>query len=63
MKLIACVLLIYSAATLAALGVLVSQSTRTIAGQLMTVCTYNVLGDMVETIQRLGSVCAPSINI
>ena len=49
---------------LAAMGVLVSSSTRVIAGKTYWVCTYNVAGNMIEKMIPLtNGPCPPTINV
>lgn len=48
----------------AALGVLVSSSTKTVGGQLYWSCIYDVLGTRVEQLIPLSAgPCPPTINM
>jgi len=63
MKRLAVLLFLVATPALAVMGMLVSQSTQSIGGQLYTVCNYNVGGTIVSRMIAGPAVCPPSINM
>lgn len=64
MKRLAVLLLLVALPAFAALGILVSSSTRQVGGQMYWSCIYDVMGSRVEQLIPLSSgPCPPTINM
>lgn len=63
MRMAAIALLLYASTAVAMIGTLVGQSTRYIGGQMYTVCSYNVGGQVVSRLIPGPAVCPVSIDM